>query len=164
MPRTRFPMRSASLAALFWTVAGCARVLAGDAWDGVPIPGTQIPSSTLTIIKPKPPLKPEPAPKAEPAAKPEPPLSTDKDIARGVTTTEAQCKALATALWLRVNGRRFCIRYWISTAGGSKNDALISLHGDIGGLIDGKVRLAEEAEHHGREASAERGARFAVLS
>ena len=34
--------------------------------------------------------------------------------------------------------------FWLSTAGGSKDEALVAFHGDIGGRIDGKPQLVEE--------------------
>src|SRR5262249_16840671 len=84
------------------------------------------------------------------------PLSTDRDMITGVSVTEADCKALGGRLWVRAENRGFCVRYWLSTAGGvqleggsvvlpggSKDEALVYFHGDIGGRIDGKLQLLE---------------------
>src|SRR5262249_55696811 len=51
---------------------------------------------------------------------------------RGVTVNESQCKTLRNAVWVRVDGTGYCVRYWISTAGGSKDEAVVFVHGDLG--------------------------------
>jgi dienelactone hydrolase len=71
----------------------------------------------------------------------DPPLHPPDTLTRGVAISEAQCDALKTALWVRVDGRGFCIRYWISTAGGTKDAALVFFNGDIGGVENGKISL-----------------------
>jgi hypothetical protein len=63
----------------------------------------------------------------------EPPLHKSDVLSAGLTLSEDQCKKLETAVWTRVDGRGSCVRYWISTAGGNKAEALIYLQGDIGG-------------------------------
>src|SRR4051812_37977428 len=63
----------------------------------------------------------------------DPPLNTLDTLSRGVVLTEAQCRALGTAIWVAEEARQFCVRYWISTAGGQKDEALVYVHGDIGG-------------------------------
>ena len=40
------------------------------------------------------------------------------DMMRGITMTQAQCAALPQAVWVNVMGRDFCMRYYLSTAGG----------------------------------------------
>jgi len=72
------------------------------------------------------------------------PLSTDRDMVAGVSVTEADCRALSGRLWVRADNRGFCVRYWFSMAGGSKDEALVAFHGDIGGKIDGKLQLFEQ--------------------
>jgi pimeloyl-ACP methyl ester carboxylesterase len=80
----------------------------------------------------------------------DPPLHPLNVLTRGVTVTESQCKGLRTAAWVRVDGTGYCVRYWISTAGASKEDskpkegpkegpkqgakdeAVVFVHGDIG--------------------------------
>ena len=73
------------------------------------------------------------------------PLSTDSDMVTGVSVTEADCRAQTGRLWVRAENRGFCVRFWLSTAGGSKDDALVAFHGDIGGRIDDKLQLLEQA-------------------
>jgi pimeloyl-ACP methyl ester carboxylesterase len=71
------------------------------------------------------------APETPPDAD-DPPLHSPNLLTRGVTITESQCKGLRTAAWVRVDGTGYCARYWISTAGGSKDEAIVFVHGDIG--------------------------------
>jgi dienelactone hydrolase len=85
--------------------------------------------------------KPETPPDAA-----EPPLHTADTLTLGVAIDERQCKALGSALWLHVDRRAFCVRYWMSTAGGRKDEALLYVHGDIGGVVDGKVGLADPSK------------------
>ena len=73
------------------------------------------------------------------------PLSSDRDMVTGVSVTEADCRAQIGRLWVRVENRGFCVRFWLSTAGGSKDEALVAFDGDIGGRIDGKLQLLEQA-------------------
>jgi pimeloyl-ACP methyl ester carboxylesterase len=74
------------------------------------------------------------------------PLNTQDTLRHGVVLSEAQCSTLGTAIWLHVDGRGFCVRYWISTSGGIKNEALVYIHGDVGGLDRGKAYLAGDAD------------------
>src|SRR4051794_2317542 len=60
------------------------------------------------------------------------PLSSDRDIVTGVSVTETDCKARSGRLWVKVDNRGFCVRFWLSTAGGSKDEALVAFDGDIG--------------------------------
>jgi dienelactone hydrolase len=62
----------------------------------------------------------------------DPPLHPPNVLTRSVTVTESQCKSLRTAAWVRVDGTGYCVRYWISKAGGSKDEAIVFVHGDIG--------------------------------
>ena len=73
------------------------------------------------------------------------PLASDRDMVTGVSVTEADCRAQIGRLWVKVENRGFCVRYWLSTAGGNKDEALVAFHGDIGGRIDGKLQLEEQA-------------------
>ena len=74
------------------------------------------------------------------------PLASDRDMVTGVSVTEADCKAQTGRLWVRVENRGFCVRFWLSTAGGHKDEALVAFDGDIGG-IDGKPELWKAARH-----------------
>jgi pimeloyl-ACP methyl ester carboxylesterase len=61
-----------------------------------------------------------------------------------VSVSEAQCAAYSgqsTAVWVRAEGRGFCVRYWISTAGGKKDDALLYVHGDVGSYKGNRLEL-----------------------
>jgi dienelactone hydrolase len=62
----------------------------------------------------------------------DPPLNAPGVLTRGVTVNESQCKSLRSAVWVRVEGTGYCVRYWISTAGGSKDEAVVFVHGDLG--------------------------------
>ena len=73
------------------------------------------------------------------------PLASDRDMVTGVSVTEADCRAQTGRLWVKAENRGFCVRFWLSTAGGSKDEALVAFHGDIGGRIDGKLQLVEQA-------------------
>src|SRR5262245_3282118 len=71
------------------------------------------------------------APKTPPDAD-DPPLHAPNLLTRSIAVTESQCKGQRTAAWVRVDGTGYCVRYWISTAGGSKDDAIVFVHGDLG--------------------------------
>jgi dienelactone hydrolase len=75
----------------------------------------------------------------------EPPMYTDGAVLRGVTVSEAQCRQLALAVWVKVDGRGFCVRYFMSTAGGNKDAALVFFNGDILSTRGGKPTLAPGA-------------------
>jgi len=62
----------------------------------------------------------------------DPPLHAPNLLTQTVTVTESQCKSLRTAAWVDVDGTGYCVRYWISTAGGSKDGAVVFVHGDLG--------------------------------
>ena len=70
-------------------------------------------------------------PKTPPDAD-DPPLNAPALLTRAVTVSESQCKTLRNAVWVRVDGTGYCVRYWISTAGGSKDEAVVFVHGDLG--------------------------------
>jgi hypothetical protein len=53
-----------------------------------------------------------------------------EDLLRGITITRAQCDAIAQTLWLNVRGRDFCVRYYLSTAGGEGSRPIVFLDGD----------------------------------
>lgn len=62
------------------------------------------------------------------------------ELARGVTMTPAQCAALPHAVWVRAMGRAFCIRYYISTVGGSGTWPVVFLQGDRRLRVDPNTR------------------------
>jgi hypothetical protein len=73
------------------------------------------------------------------------PLASDRDMVTGISVTEADCRAQNGRLWVKVENRGFCVRFWLSTFGGNKDEALVAFDGDIGGRIDGKLQLLEQA-------------------
>jgi hypothetical protein len=80
-------------------------------------------------------------PPATPPDADDPPLHSAQTLRAPVVVSEAACKALPKAVWLRVEGRDFCVRYWISTAGGTKGEALVFIHGDLGPGQPGQTGL-----------------------
>jgi pimeloyl-ACP methyl ester carboxylesterase len=62
----------------------------------------------------------------------DPPLNARAVLTRAVLVSESQCRSLSHALWVRVDGIGYCVRYWISTAGGTKDEAVVFVHGDLG--------------------------------
>jgi hypothetical protein len=61
------------------------------------------------------------------------------DLIRGIAATQAQCAALPQAVWLNVSGREFCIRYYLSTAGGEGTRPAVFLEGDRLGKLNLKT-------------------------
>jgi len=62
-----------------------------------------------------------------------------EDLLRGITITRAQCDATEQTVWLNVHGRDFCVRYYLSTAGGEGTRPIVFLDGDQLGKINGKT-------------------------
>ncbi len=58
---------------------------------------------------------------------------------RGITTTRDRCAATAWTLWLNVDGEDFCVRYYLSTAGGEGTRPVIFLTGDHFGTVNTKT-------------------------
>ena len=58
------------------------------------------------------------------------------DMIRGITTTRAQCTAHPQALWLNVDQRDFCVRYYISSVGGTGASPVVFLQGDYFGSVN----------------------------
>lgn len=61
------------------------------------------------------------------------------DMMRGVTITRAQCATIDQAVWVNASGRDFCVRYYMSTAGGEGPRPLVFLQGDYFGKLDPKT-------------------------
>jgi hypothetical protein len=61
------------------------------------------------------------------------------DMLRGITTTRAQCAATARTIWLAVDGQDFCVRYYLSTAGGEGTRPVVFLQGDHFGTVNTKT-------------------------
>jgi pimeloyl-ACP methyl ester carboxylesterase len=71
------------------------------------------------------------------------------DMLRGIRMTEAQCAARPQTVWVRVVEHEFCIRYYLSTAGGRGRFPLVFLRGDTFGrlvLSSGTFSGAAEAK------------------
>ena len=62
-----------------------------------------------------------------------------EDIRHGITTTRAQCAATAQTVWLTVDGEDFCVRYYLSTAGGEGSRPVVFLSGDYSGSVNLKT-------------------------
>jgi hypothetical protein len=62
-----------------------------------------------------------------------------EDMLRGVTITRPQCAALEQAVWLNVSGHDFCVRYYLSTAGGEGPRPVVFIQGDYFGKLDPKT-------------------------
>ena len=69
----------------------------------------------------------------------DPPLHARDHLSRSVVLTKAQCEKLPTAAWVHVEGQNFCVRYWLSTAGGKKDEVVVYIPGDIGGKKPGEL-------------------------
>jgi hypothetical protein len=63
-----------------------------------------------------------------------------EDMLRGITMTRAQCAAIERTVWVNVDGHDFCVRYYLSTAGGEGARPVVFLQGDYLGKLDGKTR------------------------
>jgi pimeloyl-ACP methyl ester carboxylesterase len=62
-----------------------------------------------------------------------------EDLLRGITITHQQCDATAQALWLSLHGRDYCVRYYLSTAGGEGRRPVVFLQGDQLGKFNPKT-------------------------
>jgi dienelactone hydrolase len=61
-----------------------------------------------------------------------------EDTLRGITMTREECAARPQTVWLNVYGRDFCVRYYLSTAGGQGARPVVFLNGDSNGPISPK--------------------------
>jgi hypothetical protein len=57
------------------------------------------------------------------------------DMLRGITMTRAQCGATPQTVWLTVDRQDFCVRYYLSTAGGEGVRPVVFLQGDYLGKL-----------------------------
>ncbi len=64
---------------------------------------------------------------------------------RGVSITAEQCSALPQAVWISTHGKSFCVRYYLSTAGGDGRRPVVMLQGDQLGRFDSRSRRFEPA-------------------
>src|SRR6266852_2590854 len=59
-----------------------------------------------------------------------------EDMLRGITTTRDQCAATPQTLWLNVDKQDFCVRYYLSTAGGEGTRPVVFLQGDYPATVN----------------------------
>lgn len=59
-----------------------------------------------------------------------------EDTLRGFTMTREECAAKPQTFWLNVYGQDYCVRYYLSTAGGQGSIPVVILNGDYNGSID----------------------------
>jgi pimeloyl-ACP methyl ester carboxylesterase len=62
-----------------------------------------------------------------------------EDLLRGTTISHAQCDATLQTFWLNLHGRDFCVRYYLSTAGGEGTRPVVFLQGDQLGKFNPKT-------------------------
>jgi hypothetical protein len=62
------------------------------------------------------------------------------DMLRGIHVTQTQCAAKRDAVWVTAYGHEFCIRYYLSSAGGEGLQPVVYLAGDQLGLYDPDTR------------------------
>src|SRR5215510_11166786 len=62
-----------------------------------------------------------------------------EDMLRGITTTRERCAETGQTLWLNVDKQDFCVRYYLSTAGGEGTRPVVFLQGDHFGTVDPKT-------------------------
>jgi hypothetical protein len=70
-------------------------------------------------------------------------------LMRGLTMTQAQCSELPQAVWITASGKSFCVRYYLSVAGGTGDRPVVMLQGDQIGRFDPRTQsfeLAPEAK------------------
>jgi len=61
------------------------------------------------------------------------------ELQQGIFMTQAQCAALPSAVWVIVQSRPYCIRYYLSTAGGEGPRPVVFLQGDKLGSFNTKT-------------------------
>jgi hypothetical protein len=62
-------------------------------------------------------------------------IISKEDMLRGITTTRDRCAATDETLWLSVDKQDFCVRYYLSTAGGEGTRPVVFLAGDHFGTV-----------------------------
>jgi hypothetical protein len=58
-----------------------------------------------------------------------------EDMLRGIATTRERCTATEQTVWLSVDKQDFCVRYYLSTAGGEGTRPVVFLSGDHFGTV-----------------------------
>jgi len=59
-------------------------------------------------------------------------IISEAELINGRTMTQAQCAAVEQAVWIAAMGRHFCMRYFLSNAGGEGKRPVLFLNGDAG--------------------------------
>lgn len=62
-----------------------------------------------------------------------------EDMLRGIATSREQCAATPQTVWVKVFGQDYCVRYYVSTAGGEGLRPVVYLAGDYFGRINVKT-------------------------
>ncbi|HEY4403442.1 MAG TPA: hypothetical protein VGN55_02220 [Xanthobacteraceae bacterium] len=62
-----------------------------------------------------------------------------EDLLRGITITHQQCDATAQTMWLSLHGHDYCVRYYLSVAGGEGQRPVVFLQGDQLGKFNVKT-------------------------
>ena len=62
-----------------------------------------------------------------------------EDTLHGIAIGRAECQAIRDTVWVNVDGRDFCVRYYLSTAGGEGRVPVVFLQGDYLGKLDLKT-------------------------
>jgi dienelactone hydrolase len=62
-----------------------------------------------------------------------------EDMLRGIVTTRQQCAATPQAVWVNAFGQDYCVRYYISTAGGKGLHPVVYLTGDYFWRVNAKT-------------------------
>jgi dienelactone hydrolase len=99
----------------------------------------------LEFVPPRTIYPPRPADGSEVSSKPQDMGTTEvKDAVEGIKADRARCVNYPTAVWVTVEGRQDCVRYFYSDAGGSGPDAIVQFPGDLTRLgEDGKIKVVD---------------------
>jgi hypothetical protein len=62
-----------------------------------------------------------------------------KDMLKGITITKEQCAQIKQAVWVKSYDQDFCVRYYLSTAGGAGSTPMVFLQGDAFGVMNNKT-------------------------
>jgi hypothetical protein len=71
-------------------------------------------------------------------------IITIKDMQKGITITKEQCAQIKQAVWVKSYEQDFCVRYYLSTAGGEGSTPLVFLQGDALGKLNSKKGTFDE--------------------
>lgn len=63
-----------------------------------------------------------------------------QDMLQGMHISAQQCSMIGEAVWVNIHNQGFCIRYYLSTEGGSTGKPIVFLQGDQFGRLDPRTR------------------------